>query len=112
MGAGVYAGIASYVTSHNNNQHNMTEPVILPCMKRKELVSAFTQKLYSPPGGWATPSGTAILGQPVGQVKQASVLVPLDKNWSNVRDTWPHTRHYARKNSFFLLDLSQEAEKR
>ena len=40
--------------------------------------------LCPPEGGWATPSSTAILGQPVEQVKQASFLVPPDKNWSNV----------------------------
>ncbi len=34
----------------------------------------------SPQGGWAAPRGTAILGQPVEQAKQASVHVPNHKN--------------------------------
>jgi len=34
-----------------------------------------------------TPSSSAKPGQPVGQVKQASFLVPSHKKWSNVRGT-------------------------
>ena len=34
-------------------------------------------------GGWATPSCSARLGWPMGQVKQASDLVPQDKNSVN-----------------------------
>ena len=33
-----------------------------------------------PQGGWATPRGSAILGQPVGPAKQASLRVPGFKN--------------------------------
>ena len=51
------------------------------------------------PKGWAAPRGSAILGQPVGPAKQASLRVPSFKidviSWEHCS----HTRYYTRKNS-------------
>ena len=61
---------------------------------------------------WAAPGGTAIPGQPVGRVKQASLLVPSCKNWINSLGAMPPLELLNSKEQLFLLDLSQKAEKR
>ena len=56
--------------------------------------------------GWATPSSSARLGQPVGQTKQASDLVPHHKNSVNSRGEIPLLELLHSKEQLFLLDLS------
>ena len=56
---------------------------------------------------WAAPRGSARPGQPVGQEKQASNLVPSDKNSMNSRGEIPLLELLHSKEQLFLLDLSQ-----
>ena len=54
--------------------------------KKKKGWGGSNEYIYSvllqivPQGGWAAPRSTAILGQPVGRAKQASIHVPRYKN--------------------------------
>ena len=53
-------------------------------------------------GDWATPSCGARLGQPVGQTKQASDLIPGDKNSVNSKGEIPLLELLHSKEQLFL----------
>ena len=58
------------------------------CSPRRLSQFDFGYKMF-PRGGWAAPSCSAILGQPVEGAKQASVHLPREKNWCNIERAVP-----------------------
>ena len=56
----------------------------IPLLMSTLPLNAFNDNIIGVPrGGWASPGGTAIPGQPVGWGKQASHSTPHHKNWDN-----------------------------